>query len=387
MQRTAEHAMSICGVRCWTVVVAVTSLVLPSAGCELRSEASDPEQTSVRPSEFHTRSSGSPSGSLPSWVESLNAGDVTGLLTLGRLDDPPQEVFGSIAAIATDSLGSFYVLDEQDHSVRVFSADGRYLTQFGSSGDGPGELSAPSALTLLADQSVVVAGRRGRVSRFSVGPDGISRFEGSFTIPMAALSICPLGSNVVIHGVSIGGETPIHVFGRDGQPVRSFGQLFTSDHPIIQETMSFGQVACDTARRRVFYAPRYAGTLTAFGDAGDPLWTHAFQGFRQLPYETRGEIGLFRWTTPEGTHRIVSIHAVGDFVIVQVALRDDSSSSQWDLRDVETVVFQGETGEIRGRLQGVPIIDHISLPLVFSVEREPFPRIKVLRIGGGRTSD
>ena len=93
-------------------------------------------------------------------------------LRIGVVDGDPMREFGSIAGVAVDVTGRIYVLDAMARQVRIFDADGEFVTAFGQRGSGPGELASPSAVLLgMGDTILVPDVRNARVQRFlSNGP-------------------------------------------------------------------------------------------------------------------------------------------------------------------------------------------------------------------------
>ncbi|HYV99420.1 MAG TPA: 6-bladed beta-propeller, partial [Gemmatimonadaceae bacterium] len=83
-------------------------------------------------------------------------------LTIGGEDAPDEATFGRVTGLALGPDGRIYVADNQDNTVRVFSADGKFLFKFGGKGSGPGEFTYLGAVTF--------------------GPDGLfwTRDEGNF---------------------------------------------------------------------------------------------------------------------------------------------------------------------------------------------------------------
>jgi DNA-binding beta-propeller fold protein YncE len=55
-----------------------------------------------------------------------------------------------------DASGNIYVVDQTNHLVQKFDSDGTFLSQFGSEGSGPGELSFPSDITLDSSGNIHV---------------------------------------------------------------------------------------------------------------------------------------------------------------------------------------------------------------------------------------
>ena len=75
---------------------------------------------------------------------------------LGAADGDGPDVFGSIAALAVDSIGQLLILDEQAQEVRVFDRSGAFVRALGRRGAGPGEFGRAQGLNLGAQRSLWV---------------------------------------------------------------------------------------------------------------------------------------------------------------------------------------------------------------------------------------
>jgi DNA-binding beta-propeller fold protein YncE len=64
--------------------------------------------------------------------------------------------FATVTGIATDKAGNVFVADFYNHRVQKFSADGTFLTSFGSKGNGPGQFFHPIAIEITEDGTVFV---------------------------------------------------------------------------------------------------------------------------------------------------------------------------------------------------------------------------------------
>ena len=83
-------------------------------------------------------------------------------LTIG----PDQFFFGSLTDICEDREGGFYVLDRTESTVHKFSREGTHLLSFGRKGQGPGDLSFPSRITLTPKGEIAVSEDMGQVNLF-----------------------------------------------------------------------------------------------------------------------------------------------------------------------------------------------------------------------------
>lgn len=81
------------------------------------------------------------------------------LYTLNQDTGDTTDVIRTISAIETDDAGNIYVLDRRKGSVFKFTKNGEQLKVFGSRGNGPGEMTAPTEL-ICAEDTLYVADRR-----------------------------------------------------------------------------------------------------------------------------------------------------------------------------------------------------------------------------------
>lgn len=105
------------------------------------------------------------------------------LLTLGERGVPGDDSahFNCPTDVAAAPDGSFYVSDGYGNTrVMKFASDGRFLFQWGTKGNSPGEFDLPHAITLDADGRVYVADRNNaRVQIF----DGDGRYVSEWKDP------------------------------------------------------------------------------------------------------------------------------------------------------------------------------------------------------------
>jgi len=102
------------------------------------------------------------------------------LWRVGGDTDDEDEFFGLILGIIVDEKGNVYSLDFQLNEVKVYDADGEFVTSFGREGEGPGEFRFPTGLMLLPDDKLgVIQAAPGRIVVFT--RDGAP--AGEYPIP------------------------------------------------------------------------------------------------------------------------------------------------------------------------------------------------------------
>ncbi len=77
-------------------------------------------------------------------------------VSIGELEGRDEYLFGQIGSLAVDGDRNVYVFDTQALHVRVFDADGTYITTLGREGEGPGEFGRAEAIAVLPDGRLLV---------------------------------------------------------------------------------------------------------------------------------------------------------------------------------------------------------------------------------------
>jgi len=131
--------------------------------------------------------------------------------------------------IAVDDYGGIYVSDLGNKRVQKFSSDGQYITEWGKSGQLPGEFHYPSGIAVSND-SVFVADRDlNRIQKFSLdgefilewGEKGV--YEGQFFFPNGVAV-----NNGTVYVVDTGNQR-IQMFSTGGELISSFGSSGLSE--------------------------------------------------------------------------------------------------------------------------------------------------------------
>ena len=135
-----------------------------------------------------------------------------------KLDDHRKDEasFARPVAIAHDAR-AVYVVDADDHAIRIFSKEGVYSGSFGRRGQGPGEFDSPADLD-IRDNRIYVSDRFNKRIQIL---DGSGKYMGGFRVSFSPDQICVLedGKIVVSHlPLGAGGPEPmVHCFSGEGR--------------------------------------------------------------------------------------------------------------------------------------------------------------------------
>ena len=142
----------------------------------------------------------------------------------GSYGDGPGQ-FRFPMSIALDKDVNVYVSDEYLHRITIFNKDGNYVSHWGTSGSGDGELNGPCGLAIRDDVLYVVDSRNHRVQKFTLDGKYLWQF-GSFGDGQGQLNT-PWGITLDKDGnvfVADWRNDRIQSFTADGQWLASFGQ-------------------------------------------------------------------------------------------------------------------------------------------------------------------
>ena len=165
--------------------------------------------------------------------------------TLGTRDHAAMQApFNHPADVGAAPSGDLYVADGYGNSsVHRFSADGDYISSFGSPGSGPGQFRVPHSVSVAQDGRVYVADRENhRVQVFTS--------EGEFLTQWTDFK-CPMGVHIDANQVVyVTDQIPrVSIYTLDGE-LLARGRTFEGAHQVC--TDSEGSIyGIDTANQRV----------------------------------------------------------------------------------------------------------------------------------------
>jgi hypothetical protein len=309
---------------------------------------------------------------------------------VGVAEGPAEQVIGRIIDVAAAADGSFFVLDAQSSAVGWFGADGGYRGGITSRGQGPGELSRPTALAFMGDRLAVMDPRNARLGLYRPGSQGIEylhALSGSFSTLDAVRNLCGLDGRWYVRSRSDG--MMIHAVDSTGVVLRSFQQEVPVDAEtfgpfldVVRPQISAGHIACMHEPPTVVSVETFTRVVRAYGPEGELRWERELEGIRPLRFEIseRGGLGLSD-PLEEGSHAGRSI--VGwneESVLVQYAVELPGSIPEGqDYHGVVSIELSLATGEELGRTDALPLVAETAGDLVYAFENEPYPRVIVLR--------
>ncbi len=255
-------------------------------------------------------------------------------LIIGDDEEAPSEyLFYYPEIVRTDSQGHIYVKDARSADVRVFDANGRYVTTVGKRGEGPGELREVYGMHVDGDDRIIVADRMSRrltiftdmgksFATKSLAEDGktiaprpILSLDNSFVLKYVKLFANPA------EGPSIMDDRVLHTYDTDLNRLETFAQLediYDLDDPFLNaySTSPRGMNVATNGTDTIVLAPTvYGGYIYRYTRSNDewvmeklkggPVPTRAFIPVSEKDIEENQDIRRAYTTTsgPTGTYR------------------------------------------------------------------------------------
>ncbi len=307
------------------------------------------------------------------------------------MDQPDVLQFGSIRGTVGDRWGKLLVLDEQAAELRVFTNvldSGRGVgpvtgETVAEGGQGPGELQGPFGLSAVHEMDVLaVLEEAGRVSFFSNSQDEVL-FSYLLHLQMDVDDACLLEDKLVVSGWHPEHPGSIHIFSLDGEWVRSFGEYYDSEDPMITGTLERVDVTC-VPGGRIVAAAVFLSEVRLYDALGEVHWVTVLEGLLPVYVAEDPVRGVAVGTSEEGYHAIltVTVHEPRDLLLVQIAFvqrdapvadRVEFPTYALDLGTGSGTMIDGElprlmdltsTGAIVSRPHPFPTLEFIPWPVV-----------------------
>ena len=255
-------------------------------------------------------------------------------LIIGDDEEAPSEyLFYYPHIVRTDSQGNIYVKDARRAEVRVFDANGRYVTTVGKRGEGPGELREVFSMHVDGDGRVIVTDRMSRrLTIFTdmgksfatkslaedgrtIQPNPILSLDNSFVLKYVTLFANPEG------GPSIRDDRVLHTYDTDFNRLETFAQLddiYDMDDPFLNaysDSPSGMNVATNGTDTIVLSPYVYDGYIYRFTRSNDmwvmeklkggPVPKRSFMPVSKKDIDTNPDVkrGAVMLSGPTGTYR------------------------------------------------------------------------------------
>jgi tripartite motif-containing protein 71 len=219
------------------------------------------------------------------------------------------------AAIALDAEGDIWVAERGNHRVQEFNENGQYLSKFGSQGSGNGQFSGygPRDLAIDAEGDIWVSDYSGRVQEFNGNGEFIQSVGSSGSGPGQFGESAGIGIGEGKVWVGDWTKHRVSVFSETGEYLFNFGSSGTGpgqfSHPDAIEVDPKGNVWIgDEGNSRVQQFNQAGEYITEFGSAG----TGAGQFKFAWPFGLDADDGGSIWIADASNSRIHRWQAPSD---------------------------------------------------------------------------
>ena len=307
---------------------------------------------------------------------------------LGVAEQPADQVFGGITAVAEDGAHRIYVLDSRAGQVSVYDTLDRRVDVIGRRGEGPGEFLRALSMALRDDSTLYVGDVSERVHIFRRPGPGRFVYDTSFTTGVSVDAMCFLGPDLIVQGVNPTDSLLLRRFDPHGRQVAAFGVVYRSPQPRANMEAARGRIACNNDLRLVAYAPQaLLGEVRAFSAAGTQVWRLVLQGFQ--PISVLATATSFSAETPKsGFDRVDGLAWLPDSsLLVQVAhVTADRATSRPTLATTRLTSIRASWRDGRAAIASTDLdrVALVSAGSMISTRDDPVPAVIVRRLIGHR---
>ena len=262
--------------------------------------------------------------------------------SVGALNEPEEELFGSSQNVLVDADGKLIIADRGAGDLRLFDQTCAFEADTGQQGQGPGEFEWVSSMIAEEDGDLIVFdNNNSRISRFEVD-EGFELVE-SFTLDLSPTAIYrlytyPDGQRFAIVGNITGKDELVHIYERDGSYSHSFARLLDIDDEeydnqvvraqvnqglLVQTNESETIVALRSPYRLAKYDTDYNVIWTAEGE----LWDAPWEGYISITQDSY-QVGFYP--------QILFMSFLGDALFLVEHADFEAEERFLDFRSIET---------------------------------------------------
>ncbi|MCC7001416.1 MAG: hypothetical protein IT357_04600 [Gemmatimonadaceae bacterium] len=308
-------------------------------------------------------------------------------VTIGSEDEEGPTLFSGIAGAILDRAGFMYLLDPGSFSVRAFDRTGKFVSQVGRSGRGPGEFTQPFSILHDGDSTLYVADNVNGVSVFRARA-GQMTFLRAWGRTLAPRALCILGGRLMLAGWSNG--KMLHVLDDAGNAVRSFGDGLSSDtNAVVREYENKSPVAisCDERSGSIILAQQSGSRVVSYSSTGAKRWSVDLPFYRGTWFfvPNRPPAGI---TTVYGEDVTVSMfYASPSRLLLQVIRWNrvkrtpgQRGKDASDIAGIRTFLIDAESGRLLSVSTDAPQLRSWRDGTAVEVVTEPYPMVTRRRL-------
>jgi hypothetical protein len=224
-----------------------------------------------------------------------------------------------------------------------------------------------------------VADMQRRLTVFAPSADGY-RLARTVPTEIGFRSMCVLGDELVVNGISLSDPYAIRVLDESARPIRAFGRIYQSPNAFVNYQFTEGFVACDSTNDIIVYASSAeVGEVRAYRRDGRPLWRTVFEDVRTNIISDGDGGGTRVEGSPDGAHVLVSLNVVpGVGVLLQYGFRTAAQmAAKEPVGEILTIVLDPKTGAAALSSASWPRLGAVSGNRTLALFEDPAPRIEI----------
>lgn len=246
-------------------------------------------------------------------------------LLVGDDSENDSELLGEIEDIVITNDNNLLVLDSRQNKIKIYDLNGKLIHTFGKSGRGPGEFISPESMILSMNNQLFISDRYNKINVY-LYEKGIISYRDTIILNFVPEDMCTLGGFLIIRGIKQNdsggylGASILHVYSIESlKHVKSFGDAYKSENPLIVNQLSDGPIACDENTNSIIMMYEYLPFLYSYSLDGRYNWISRIDGFDALTIVERfkGNRPSVSFTSKEdGSETGISMKSIYDNIVV-----------------------------------------------------------------------
>ena len=285
----------------------------------------------------------------------------------------PAQEFGVIIAAALGGDGTVYLLDEQNHTIRIFGADGSARGTIGRRGDGPCELQQPKSMVHDGKERLYVLDWQNGLTALRTTPGSRPTCVYTRKLPFLGSDLCVLNGSLYVYSFTTAGI--LHKVSTSGDAQSSFGAPINTGLSAGASRMiaAWGRVGCVPSSARIVTSLVTRKQIQATDLVGKPIWRDTLIDFLDVLVTPNGRGHTIR-QQDDGLDQVGPMILLrGDTLMVQVARRLGLQTVQ-----VRTCFLLPSTGKCLRPTTDLPVILAVRDGKAVTLRKSDFPVVELV---------
>ena len=314
----------------------------------------------------------------------IDTSNLNKISTIGVLEGSRQYMLGNITATKVNSNSEIMILDAQYGIVRVYDVhSGKYKTQFGRAGSGPGEFSQPNDL-FIEKGKVYISDRVNKLQAFDA--ENEFKHKKELAVEFAPNSICGIDNDVFISGVDYEKFLTVHKMNMlNNKKIKSFHEAYKSDRSLARILLSNNIISCNSQTKTLAVVSPNLPYIYGYDMEGNIKWVSELSDYNPIQtIEKTGDSGkpsITKRINPnditDSYNKLLEIEGT-EYFLLQIN-RSERNNNEVLYSNNMTFLINAFTGEGKFLTLDFPTVEAVSKNILVTKGQKGYPLINIYK--------